>query len=108
MQPICAMQEMGDAMIDEVRREPEPDGTDRLSASWRVVAAAWAFVILLVALSAGAEALAARHITAPTHAGLAGAVIPRHNVACDSIPSGECPGFSSALAEVEHTTYPLW
>jgi hypothetical protein len=107
-QPICATQEMGDSMVDSINPEPQPDGIDRLSGSWRAVAAAWAVVVLLVVLFAGAEAFAARHITPPRHTALAGAVIPRHNVACDGIPSGECPGFSSALAEVEHTTYPLW
>jgi hypothetical protein len=95
-------------MVDIMKREPQPDGTDRLSGSWRAVAAAWAVVVLLVVLSAGAEAFAARHVAAPQHTALTGAVIPRHDPACEGIPSGECPGFSSALAVMEHYGYALW
>jgi hypothetical protein len=102
------MQEMGDAMVDSMKREPQPDGTDRLSGSWRAVAAAWAIVVLLVVFSAGAEALAARHLAAPQHANFTGAVVPRHDSACDRIPSDECPGFGSALTVMEHYGYALW
>ena len=95
-------------MVDSMNPEPQRDGTDRLPGSWRAVAAAWALVVLLVVLSAGADAFAARHATASGHARVAGAVIPRHDPACADIPTGACPGFALTLAEMEHTGYPLW
>jgi hypothetical protein len=99
---------MGDVMVDEARRELEPGSKDRLSAGWRAVIAAWVLVALLVVVSAGAEALAARHVAAPRHAVLAGAVIPRHDPACAEIPTDACPGFALTLAEMERNGYPLW
>jgi hypothetical protein len=95
-------------MLDDIRREPEPELKDRLSAGWRVVIAAWALVVLLVVLSAGAEALASRHHAAPYKIDVAGAVIPRHDPACAEIPTGACPGFASTLAQMESNGYPLW
>jgi hypothetical protein len=102
------MQEMGDAMVDSINPEPQPNFTDRLPGSWRAVAAAWALVVLLVVLSAGAEAFAARHATTPGRVHVAGAVIPRHDPACAEIPTGACPGFALTLAEMERNAYPLW
>jgi hypothetical protein len=102
------MQELGDAMVDSINPEPQPDCTDRLPGSWRAVAAAWALVALLMVLFAGAEAFAARRTTPPQHANLIGAVIPRHDPACAEIPTGACPGFALTLAEMGHTGYPLW
>jgi hypothetical protein len=102
------MREMGDSMVDSINPEPQRDCSDRLPGSWRAVAAAWAIVALLVVFSAGAEALAARHTTSPQHANFTGAVIPRHDPACDRIPSDECPGFGSALTVMEHYGYALW
>jgi hypothetical protein len=102
------MQEMGDAMVDSMYPEPQPDCSDRLPGSWRAIAAAWALVVLLVILSAGTEAFAARHAPAPGHAYVAGAVIPRHDPACADIPTDACPGFALTLAEMERNAYPLW
>jgi hypothetical protein len=102
------MQQLGDAMVDSINPERQPDCTDRLPGSWRAVAAAWALVALLMVLFTGAEAFAARHAAAPGHAHVAGAVIPRHDPACDGIPSGGCPGFSSTVSAMERNTYPLW
>jgi len=99
---------MGDVMVDEVRREPEPETQYRLSAGWRAVIAAWVLVALLVVVSAGAEALASRHHAAPQKANVAGAVIPRHDPACAEIPTGACPGFALTLGEMERSGYPLW
>jgi hypothetical protein len=99
---------MGDAMVDEVRPEPEPECQYRLSAGWRAVIAAWVLVVLLVIVSAGAEALASRHRAAPQTANVAGAVIPRHDPACAEIPSGACPGFDLSLSQMERNGYPLW
>jgi hypothetical protein len=102
------MQEMGDVMVDSIYPEPQPDCTDRLPVSWRAIAAAWALVALLMVLFTGAEAFAARHATAPGHARVAGAVIPRHDPACADIPTDACPGFALTLAEMERNAYPLW
>lgn len=88
--------------------DAEPDDTERLSGSWRAVAAAWGLVVLLLVLFAGAEALAARHVAAPRHTDLAGAVIPRHDPACDGVPSGACPGFGATLAQMERYGSLLW
>ena len=99
---------MGDAMVDSINPEPQPDCADRLPGSWRAIAAAWALVALLMVLFTGAEAFAARHAVAPGRAHVIGAVIPRHDPACAEIPTGACPGFALTLAEMEHTGYPLW
>ena len=95
-------------MVDGLKREAQPDGTDRLSGSWRAVAAAWALVVMLVVLSAGAEAFAARHVAPPRHTALGGAVIPRHDPACAEIPTGACPGFAVTVTQMERNGYPLW
>ena len=99
---------MGDVMVDEVRREPEPETQYRLSAGWRAVIAAWVLVALLVIVSAGAEALASRHRALPQKADIAGAVIPRHDPACAEIPTGACPGFALTVTQMERNGYPLW
>ena len=99
---------MGDAMVDSMNPEPQPDGTDRLPGSWRAIAAAWALVVLLVVLSAGAEAFAARHGTAPGHARVTGAVIPRHDPACADIPTDACPGLAMILEQMDRSGNPLW
>jgi hypothetical protein len=106
--PFVRCSKTGDAMADRMKREDQPDGSDRLSGSWRAVVAAWAVVVLLVVFSAGAEALAARHITPPRHTDLAGAVIPRHDPACAEVPTGACPGFALILTQMERNGYPLW
>ena len=95
-------------MVDSINPERQPDCTDRLPGSWRAVAAAWALVALLMVLFTGAEAFAARYATAPGHAHVAGAVIPRHDPACADIPTDACPGFALTLAEMERNAYPLW
>jgi hypothetical protein len=95
-------------MVDQVRHEPEPISKVGLSASWRAIIAAWVLVVLLVILSAGAEALASRHHAAPQRADVAGAVIPRHDPACASIPTATCPGFGSILVEMDRSGAPLW
>jgi hypothetical protein len=46
---------------------------------WRIVAAAWLVAIIILALFAGVQALAARSNASPRETGLAGAVIPRHD-----------------------------
>jgi hypothetical protein len=99
---------MGDAMVDEVRREADPESQYRLSTGWRAVIGAWVLVALLMVVSAGAQALASRHHAAPQKADVAGAVIPRHDPACAEIPTGGCPGFALTLSEMERNGYPLW
>jgi hypothetical protein len=95
-------------MVDDVKREREPQSKDGLSASWRAVIAAWALVIVLVVLSTGAEALASRHRAVPQKGDVAGAVIPRHDPACAEVPTGACPGFDSILVQMERSGNPLW
>ena len=95
-------------MVHDVRREPAPSSKDGLSAGWRAVIAAWALVVLLVVLSTGAEALAARHRTAAHRADVAGAIIPRHDPACAEVPTGACPGFDSILVQMDRSGNPLW
>ena len=99
---------MGDAMVDSIYPEPQPDRFDWLPVSWRAIAAAWALVALLMVFFTGAEAFAARHAAGSRHAHLTGAVIPRHDPACADIPTDACPGFALTLAEMERNAYPLW
>jgi hypothetical protein len=49
------------------------------SGDWRIVAAAWLVAILILTLFAGVQTLASRSSASPREAGLAGAVIPRHD-----------------------------
>lgn len=80
-------------MVDGIERETEPECNDRRSGRWRVVVSAWALVILLMVLSAGAHALASRHNVATQQPNLVGVVIPRHDPACARIPTDVCTGF---------------
>ena len=89
-------------MLEAVEREPAPVG-DRHSAGWRGVASAWAFVLLLIILFAGTQALASRQNMAASQATLAGAVIPRHDPASAVVgvpcaaPLEECGRHVTAL-----------
>src|SRR5215472_17595898 len=98
---------MGDAMVDSIYPEPQPDRIDWLPVSWRAIAAAWALVALLMVLFTGAEAFAARHAAAPGHAHVAGAVIPRHDPACADIPTDACPGLATILEQMGRSGNPL-
>lgn len=95
-------------MVDQVRREPQPIYKVGLSASWRALIAAWVLVVLLVILSAGAEALASRRHAVPQRADVAGAVIPRHDPACANIPNASCPGFGSIMIQMDRSGERLW
>jgi hypothetical protein len=66
-------------MFTDVGREYEPEGTDRQFGGWRVIASAWALVLLFVILFTGAEALACRSGSVHAAKHLAGAVIPQHD-----------------------------
>jgi hypothetical protein len=102
------MQEVGDAMVDSINPEPQPDCTDRLPGSWRAVAAAWALVALLMVFFTGAEAFAARHAAGSRQAHVTGAVIPRHDPACAEIPTDACPGLAMILEQMDRSGTPLW
>jgi hypothetical protein len=61
--------------------------------NWRVIASAWAIALLIVVLFAGFDALASWR--QPAMAQEIGAMIPRHNPACDAaapaMPAKGCP-----------------
>jgi hypothetical protein len=100
-------------MLEGVEPKTEPVG-DRYCGGWRGVASAWALVLLLVMLFAGTQALASRHIAAPSQAKLAGAVIPRHDPASAGVgvpcpaPLDECGRLATALVPDIPYPYPLW
>ena len=81
--------------IEELR---EPGFAERYLGGWRVVASAWALVMVLVVLFAGVDALASRHVTVPQRAALVGVVIPRHDPSCGgpgdvtAAATPNCPG----------------
>ncbi len=64
-------------MIDAIEREGAGDSDDRQIGGWRVVAAAWALLLLFLVLLAGVSAVACPR--ADTHPHLASAVIPQHD-----------------------------
>jgi hypothetical protein len=88
--------------------------SDRNFGAWRVVVSAWAVAILFVMLFAGVEALASRHCVLPDRAGLAGAVIPRHDSACawPAMPDGsvddQCGAAQSILDRAQADAYTHW
>jgi hypothetical protein len=100
-------------MREGVEPKTEPV-CDRHSAGWRGVVSAWALVLLFVILFAGTQALASRHIAAPSQAKLAGAVIPRHDPASAGVgvpcaaPLDECGKFATALMPEMSYLYQLW
>jgi hypothetical protein len=100
-------------MSEGIGPKPELE-RDRNSGGWRVVASAWALVLLLVVLFTGAQALASHRAAAPGQAKLAGAVIPRHDPASAVVgvpcaaPLEECGRSAAALVTGLHYAYPLW
>jgi hypothetical protein len=101
-------------MAEDSKRNPDPECNDRHFGGWRVVVSAWALVVLFVLFFAGAEALASHHAGAPSHAKLAGAVIPRHDpasagvgVPCASLLT-ECGKSAAALGPEMPYGCPLW
>jgi hypothetical protein len=95
--------------------EPTPEAVgDPQSGGWRGVVAAWAFVVLLVVLLAGTQAVASHRAVTPSHTKLTGAVIPRHDPASAGVgvpcagPLGECGRFATALVPGLPYPYPLW
>jgi hypothetical protein len=111
---FAAMQQnWGDGMLESFQPKPEQEG-DRQSGGWRAVLSAWAFVLLLVILFAGTQALASHRAVAPRHAKLAGAVIPRHDAASAGVgvPCAarldECGKVATALVQGLPYAYPGW
>jgi hypothetical protein len=66
-------------MFDGIDARLAEESIDRRDSSWRIVASAWAFVLALMVLLAGAGALAYLHHHAQPDHLLAGAVIPQHD-----------------------------
>lgn len=100
-------------MLEDLAAKPEPPW-ERLFVSWRVIASAWLFVVLLMALFAGTRALASHHSAAPRHAQLAGVVIPKHDPASAEVgvpcaaPLAECGKSAAALEPAIPYGSPLW
>jgi hypothetical protein len=70
------------------RDSEERSFAKRYRGGWRVVAAAWAVVIVVVLGFGGVEALASRHATSAQQ--LVGAIIPRHDASCGFLPTPNC------------------
>jgi hypothetical protein len=112
--PLAAVQQIGDSMLEGLESRAGPEYDDRHSGGWHAVLSAWAFVVLLVMLFAGTQALACYHAATPRHAKLAGAVIPRHNSASAGVgipcsaPLDECGKAAVALVPGTPYPYPVW
>jgi hypothetical protein len=66
-------------------------GAGRQPAGWRIIAAAWATVLLLALVLAVFYALATAHAPSARQEALRGAVIPRHETACPTPPQTIAP-----------------
>jgi hypothetical protein len=66
-------------MIDAIERELEQPADDRQIGGWRVVASAWALVVLFLLLLAGVSAVACTRADPHPQRHLASAVIPQHD-----------------------------
>jgi hypothetical protein len=101
-------------MLEGLESRPGPEYDDRHTEGWRVVVSAWIFVVLLVFLFAGTQALAWHRAVAPRNAKLAGAVIPRHDPASAGVgvpcaaPLDECGKAVTALVPGAPYPYPIW
>jgi hypothetical protein len=99
-------------MLEGVVTKPEPH--ERSSSGWRGVVSAWAVVLLLAMLFAGAQALACHRAPARSQAKLVGAVIPRHDPASAGVgvpcaaPLEACGKVATALVPDLPYPYPLW
>ncbi len=77
-------------MIDAIERERAQPADDRQIGGWRVVAAAWAVLLLFLLLLAGVSAVACPRADAGPHRHLASAVIPQHDpCVAPGIPSAQ-------------------
>ena len=66
-------------MIDVMQRGEAQQSDDRQIGGWRVVASAWALLLLLVLLFAGVNAVACPRTDSHPKRHLASAVIPQHD-----------------------------
>jgi hypothetical protein len=66
-------------MIDAIELEPAQPTDDRQIGGWRVVAAAWALLLLFLLLLAGVSAVACPRADSHSHRHLVSAVIPQHD-----------------------------
>jgi hypothetical protein len=66
-------------MIDVIELESAQPADDRQIGGWRVVAAAWAVLLVLLLLLAGVSAVACPRAETHPHRHLAAAVIPQHD-----------------------------
>ena len=70
---------MRQTMIDAIEREGADESDDRQIGGWRVVASAWALVLLFLLLLAGVSAVACPRADSHAQLHLASAVIPQHD-----------------------------
>jgi hypothetical protein len=83
------------------RENEQRSFVQRYRGGWRVVAAAWAVVIVVLLGFGGVQALASRLATSAQYHQLVGAVIPRHDVSCDFLPTPNCHNVGSIVDEAE-------
>lgn len=88
-------------MPDEIELGRGAAPAESQFSGWRVVASAWLVAILLLVLFAGVQAVASLHTSSPHRAGLAGAVIPRHDPSCPGADAATLPSSQSCLSERE-------
>jgi hypothetical protein len=77
-------------MIDAIELEPAQSADDRQIGGWRVVAAAWAVLLLFLLLLAGVSAVACTRADSHPQRHLASAHIPQHHPCVGSgVPSAQ-------------------
>jgi hypothetical protein len=70
---------LGYIMIEGIELERGHEGASRLTGGWRAVLSAWALVLMLALLVAGAKAMTCRTGISHPDGHLAGAVIPQRD-----------------------------
>lgn len=85
---------------------------ERSFAGWRIIAAAWAVVIVALMLFAGVQALASRPVV-PVPYDYSGVVIPRHDLSCaapnaETAQNSSCQGDIDSEIERAETSYYGW
>lgn len=88
-------------MPEEIELERGPSLAERVLGGWRVVASAWLMAGVIVVLFAGVQALASHHGPSLHQQSLAGAVIPRHDPACDSAAAAGVETCAPTLEDFE-------
>ncbi|HTV44504.1 MAG TPA: hypothetical protein VMF05_04230 [Stellaceae bacterium] len=101
-------------MPEEFSNAGEPQIVDRSFGGWRVVAAAWAVVIVALVAFAGVQAVASRLTVSPSGYDYSGVMIPRHDASCSDLDpvtasvTQSCPADTESGIERAEASYYGW